>query len=112
MGRIEVSRTHGASYGEVSSGRNPWCLPRLARRSKIAQGESGEETMANHSKERTEADADFKQTRKAQRATDAIKAMSEYKAARDAEVAKTARLKEQRLAKEADTKANQGTKSK
>jgi hypothetical protein len=38
--------------------------------------------------------------------------MSEYKAARDAEVAKTARLKEQRLAKEADTKTNQGTKSK
>jgi hypothetical protein len=51
--------------------------------------------MANHSKERTQA-----QFKKAQRATEGAQAMSEYNAERQAERAKTARLKELRLAKE------------
>ena len=55
--------------------------------------------MANHSKERTQA-----QFKKAQRATEGAQAMSEYNAERQAERAKTARLRELRLAKEAADK--------
>jgi len=72
-------------------------------------------TMANHSKARTEAEAKFKKTQKAQRAAEGSQAMSEYVAAGHAVRAKTARLKEQRLAKEtADKKdkTKQDTKSK
>ena len=58
--------------------------------------------MANHSKERTQA-----QFKKAQRATEGAQAMSEYNAERQAERAKTARLKELRLAKEATVKATE-----
>ena len=58
--------------------------------------------MANHSKERTQA-----QFKKAQRATEGAQAMSEYNAERQAERAKTARLKELRLAKEATDKATE-----
>ena len=54
--------------------------------------------MASHSKKRTEAEAQLKRTQKEERATDATKAMSEYEAAGHAVRAKTARLKEQRLA--------------
>jgi hypothetical protein len=54
--------------------------------------------MADQSKERTRAEAQFK---KGQRATEGAQAMSEYNAERQAERAKTARLKELRLAKEA-----------
>jgi hypothetical protein len=71
--------------------------------------------MANHSKKRTEAEAQFKRTQKAQRATEESQAMSEYVAAGHAVRAKTARLKEQRLAKEAadkKDKTKQDTKSK
>jgi hypothetical protein len=71
--------------------------------------------MASHSKKRTEAEAQFKRTQKEERATDATKAMSEYEAAGHAVRAKTARLKEQRLAKEAADKKDkikQDTKSK
>jgi hypothetical protein len=57
--------------------------------------------MADPSKDRTQADALF---RKAQRATEGAQAMSEYNAERQAERAKTARLKELRLAKEAADK--------
>jgi hypothetical protein len=57
--------------------------------------------MPEHSKERTQAEAKFK---KAQRATDGSQAMSEYNAERQAERAKTARLRELRLAKEAADK--------
>ncbi|TMJ79163.1 MAG: hypothetical protein E6G76_28865 [Alphaproteobacteria bacterium] len=57
--------------------------------------------MANRSKKRTEAEAQFKKTQKAQRATDGTQAMSEYVAAGHAVRAKTARLRELRLAKEA-----------
>jgi hypothetical protein len=74
-----------------------------------------EETMANHSKKRTEAEAQFKRTQKEERATDATKAMSEYEAAGHAVRAKTARLKGLRLAKEAadyKDKTKQSTKSK
>ena len=60
--------------------------------------------MPEHSKERTQAEAKFK---KAQRATDGSQAMSEYNAERQAERAKTARLKELRLAKEAADKATE-----
>jgi hypothetical protein len=72
-----------------------------------------EETMAKHSKERTEAEAQFKKTQKAQQATEG--AMSEYVAAGHAVRAKTARLRELRLAKEAadkKDKTKQDTKSK
>jgi hypothetical protein len=55
--------------------------------------------MANHSKLRTQI-----QAKKAQRTTEGAKAMSEYNAERQAERAKTARLKELRLAKEAADK--------
>ena len=71
--------------------------------------------MANHSKARTEAEAKFKKTQKAQRAAEGSQAMSEYVAAGHAVRAKTAQLKEQRLAKEAADKkaeAKQSTKSK
>jgi hypothetical protein len=49
--------------------------------------------MANHSKERTQAEAQLKQTQKAQRATEGSQAMSEYVAAGHAVRAKTARLR-------------------
>ena len=52
-------------------------------------------------KQRKAADAQFKKT---ERATEGAKAMSEYKAEGEAERAKTARLKAQRLAKEAASK--------
>ena len=64
--------------------------------------------MANHSKARTEAEAKFKKTQKAQRAAEGSQAMSEYVAAGHAVRAKTARLKEQRLAKEAADKKAAG----
>src|SRR4051794_16543122 len=57
--------------------------------------------MADPSKERSQAEAQFK---KAQRATEGAQAMSEYNAERQAERAKTARLRELRLAKEAAVK--------
>ena len=64
--------------------------------------------MANHSKLRTQT-----QAKKAQRTTEGAKAMSEYNAERQAERAKTARLKELRLAKEAaDKEAEPVTKKK
>jgi len=64
--------------------------------------------MANHSKLRTQT-----QAKKAQRTTEGAKAMSEYNAERQAERAKTARLKELRLAKEAaDKEAEPATKTK
>ena len=53
--------------------------------------------MANHSKERTQAEAQLKKTQKAQRATEGSQAMSEYVAAGHAVRAKTARLRELRL---------------
>jgi hypothetical protein len=56
-----------------------------------------------------QAEAQFK---KAQRATEGAKAMSEYIAERQAERAKTARLKELRLAKEVADKAAKATKKK
>jgi len=56
-----------------------------------------------------QADAQF---RKAQRATEGAKAMSDYKAEGEAERAKTARLKELRLAKEAAEKTANVTKTK
>ena len=71
--------------------------------------------MAKHSKERTQAEAQFKRTQKAQRATESEQAMADYVAAGHAVRAKTARLKELRLAKEAADKkgrTKQGTKSK
>ena len=57
--------------------------------------------MAKHSKERPEAEAKFKKTQKAQQAIEGAQAMSEYVAAGHAVRAKTARLRELRLAKEA-----------
>jgi hypothetical protein len=60
--------------------------------------------MADPSKKRSQAEAQFK---KAQRTTEGAKAMSEYNAERQAERAKTARLKELRLAKEATDKATE-----
>jgi hypothetical protein len=64
--------------------------------------------MANHSKERTQAEAQFKQAHKAQAATQPTtgggKATADYVAAGHAVRAKTARLKELRLAKEATDK--------
>jgi len=58
--------------------------------------------MANHSKERTQAEAQFKQAQKAQAATQPTTGGG--KAAGHAVRAKTARLKELRLAKEATDK--------
>ncbi len=60
--------------------------------------------MAKHSKERPEAEAQFKKTQKAQQAIEGAQAMSEYVAAGHAVRAKTARLRELRLAKEAADK--------
>ena len=64
--------------------------------------------MANHSKERTRAEARFKQTQKAQPApqpaTEGRQATADYVAAGHAVRAKTARLKGLRLAKEAAEK--------
>jgi hypothetical protein len=57
--------------------------------------------LTDDTKERKWAEAQFK---KEERATDASDAMSEYKAAREAERAKTERLRAQRLAKEAAEK--------
>ena len=54
--------------------------------------------MADDTKERKWAEAQF------ERATEGAKAMSEYKAEREAERAKTERLKALRLAKEASDK--------
>jgi hypothetical protein len=66
-------------------------------------------TMANHSKERTQAEAQFKQVQKAQPAarptTERGQATADYVAAGHAVHAKTAQLKELRLAKEAADKA-------
>jgi hypothetical protein len=59
------------------------------------------------SKEHPQAEAQFKKMQKAQRATEGAQAMSEYKAEQNAERAKTARLKELRLAKEATDKATE-----
>jgi hypothetical protein len=56
----------------------------------------------NPAKERTLSEAQFK---KAQRATEGAKAMSEYNAERQAERAKTERLRALRLGKEATDKA-------
>ena len=64
--------------------------------------------MADQPKERAQSEAQFK---KAQRATEGAKAMSEYNAERQAERAKTARLKELRLAKEAADKKDGTTSS-
>ena len=47
--------------------------------------------MAKHSKERTQAEAQFKRTQKAQRATESEQAMADYVAAGHAVRAKTAR---------------------
>jgi hypothetical protein len=55
-------------------------------------------------RERKAAEAKFK---KSERATEGAKAMSEYNAERQAERAKTARLKELRLAKEVADKATE-----
>jgi hypothetical protein len=63
--------------------------------------------MADPSKECTRAEAQFK---KAQRATDGTQAMFEYNAERQAERAKTSRLRELRLAKEATEKTDKITK--
>jgi hypothetical protein len=61
-------------------------------------------------KERTQAEAKLK---KAQRATEGAQAMSEYNAERQAERAKTARLRQLRLAKvTADKEAEPVTKTK
>jgi hypothetical protein len=69
--------------------------------------------MADQSKERPQVETQFKQTQKAQRAAEGAKAMSEYNAERQAERAKTARLKELRLAKAAaDKEAEPVTKKK
>ena len=57
--------------------------------------------MTDDSKERRWADAQFK---KSERATEGAQAMSEYSDERDAERAKTARLRALRLAKEAADK--------
>jgi hypothetical protein len=43
----------------------PWRLPPLARRPKITRRESREETMADHSRKRTEAEARFKEAEEA-----------------------------------------------
>ena len=54
--------------------------------------------MADDTKERKSAEAQFK---KEERATEGAKAMAEYKAEREAERAKTERLRGLRLAKQA-----------
>ena len=65
--------------------------------------------MADQPKERPQVESQFKQTQKAQRAAEGEQAMSEYIAERNAERAKTERLRALRLAKEATDKAA-GTK--
>jgi hypothetical protein len=64
--------------------------------------------MADHSKERTQAEAQFKRTRKAQPVarptSESGQATADYVAAGHAVRAKTVRLKELRLAKEAADK--------
>jgi hypothetical protein len=60
--------------------------------------------MTTSSKARDDADAKF--TMKAQRATEGAKAKADYIAEGDAVRAKTARLRELRLAKEAAEKEN------
>ena len=62
--------------------------------------------MTDDTKERKWADAQFK---KAERVTEGAQAMSEYNAERDAERAKTVRLRELRLAKEASDKVAKQT---
>jgi hypothetical protein len=64
-------------------------------------GELQEQAMADD-RERKAAEAKFK---KSERATEGAKAMSEYNAERQAERAKTGRLRELRLAKEAADKS-------
>jgi len=61
--------------------------------------------MADQPKERPQVKSQFKQTQKAQRAAEGEQAMSEYIAERNAERAKTERLRALRLAKEATDKA-------
>jgi hypothetical protein len=80
---------------------------------KMPRGDSHEETMANHSKVRTEAEAQFRKTLKAtwkgKRVTTPYEA--EVQVARN----KTARLRALRLTKEAaekEAKTKQSTKSK
>jgi len=72
------------------------------------QDELQEQAMTDD-RERKAADAKFK---KSERATEGAKAMSEYNAERQAERAKTARLKELRLAKEAADKKKKSGDSK
>jgi hypothetical protein len=60
-------------------------------------------------RERKAAETKFK---KSERATEGAQAMSEYNAERQAERAKTARLKELRLAKEAAEETAKATKKK
>jgi hypothetical protein len=69
-------------------------------RPNIVLAESQEQAMADD-RERKAAEAKFK---KSERATEDAQAMSEYNAERQAERAKTARLRELRLAKEAADK--------
>ena len=62
--------------------------------------------MADDTKERKSAEAQFK---KEERATEGAKAMAEYKAEREAERAKTERLRGLRLAKQASDRAAKRT---
>jgi hypothetical protein len=62
--------------------------------------------LADDTKERKSAEAQFK---KEDRATEGAKAMSDYKANREAERAKTERLKALRLAKEASDRVAKRT---
>jgi hypothetical protein len=75
------------------------------------QDTSGKEhTMANHSKARTEAEAQFRKTLKA--TWKGKKVTTPYEAEARVTRNKTARLKELRLAKEAAEKEREGTKTK
>ena len=94
-------------YGKMSGSPEPSsCLSLRTMRTKMLRRVVGslfeEEAMANHSKERTRAEAQFKQTQKAQPAkqpaTEGGQATEDYVAAGHAVRAKTARLKELRLA--------------
>ena len=90
-------------YGKMSGSPEPSsCLSLRTMRTKMLRRVVGslfeEEAMANHSKERTRAEARFKQTQKAQPATEGGQATEDYVAAGHAVRAKTARLKELRLA--------------
>jgi hypothetical protein len=80
----------------------------LARRPKISRRESREETTADHSRKRTEAEARFKKAKQAKLAAEGSQAMAEYVAAGHAVRAKTARLRELRLAEEAAEKEASG----